>query len=51
MTENEFRRIALAQGCLPATPQPAPDQAVEPDARPDRPADNPAMVNQRVPTA
>jgi hypothetical protein len=59
MIENVFRRIALAQGLLPAVPSPAlrndPDPV--PEHSPDlprltgAPADNPAMVEQQAPSA
>ena len=59
MIENEFRRIALAQGLLRIVPLSAPWNDADPV--PDRgpswslatvgPADNPAMVEQHAPDA
>jgi hypothetical protein len=59
MIENEFRRIALAQGLLPMVPPSPPWDASDPvqDRGAGRspatvgPADNPAMVEQHAPDA
>jgi hypothetical protein len=55
MMENEFRRIALAQGLLPAMPPPVLETASgsEPDNSPASggPEDNPAMAEQHAPSA
>ena len=55
MMGNNFRRIALAQGLLPATPAttplPAPDPSVTPDTTPTCPLDKPAMADRHTDNA
>jgi hypothetical protein len=59
MTENEFRRIALAQGLLPVVPTrtlssdggPLPKGTPGPTRCTDGPADNPAVEEQQAPDA
>jgi hypothetical protein len=56
MIENEFRRIALAQGLLPAVPTGTlsrdggrlPDDIPGPTRGTGEPADNPAIVEQQA---
>jgi hypothetical protein len=59
MIENEFCRIALAQGLLPTVPittlwdatHPVPERDPGPLRGTFAPADNPAMVEQHAPNA